>query len=660
MYKRPRAARLSLGSLLVTFLLGAVIGGATVYGVIGGASEPAAPPPIELAAAPEAPDEEAATPEVEDAAPYEEAPEIPEEIEAPEPPEAAETDEPAAAPAEEAAAEAVFETIAEAEPEPVLDEDLPPIRGARFLFISTRGRTLSDASRAFLGEFKPGGVVLLGHNIENRNQTIAYVDAIKEAAGMGTARGDLPLIAVDQEGGTVNRLRLRQAPSAAEIGAAGDPAFAREIAAGYADACRARGIAVNFAPVLDIRDPDGHPAFARRAFSDDSGVVTELGLHFADGLLAGGVLAVAKHYPGHGSTAADSHDAPAILGQPLEQLAEIMYPFAEAAARGIPGIMPGHITVAAIDEGVPATLSDKLLTQILRERWEYDGVIISDDLNMRAISDRYSIEEAAVRALAAGCDALIVTESDFDTLRRVAAAIEDAVAEGRLDAEALRASERRLEAWQAWIREQGEEAPDRDSSDEAEELEPEPEESAEAEDVADDPDAPAEDPAQEEEPEATPAPDDTEGMVALRHEVQQGEWLSRVASRYGVTTQQLVRWNNLPNTDVRYGTVLTVYLPPDAAAAFTGEEVAPADEAPAEEEDPSEAAAPSPEPEAAAQPPGTRAITHDVLPGEMLTRLAERYGVRTSDIVAWNNLESTNIRIGDELVIYVPEEADSE
>src|SRR5690606_37270844 len=152
-----------------------------------------------------------------------------------------------------------------------------------------------------------------------------------------------------------------------------------------------------------IRDPDGPATFAQRTFSDDGALVAAMGIAFAESLEENGVIAVAKHYPGHGATSADSHDDSAILDHPVEQLAHIMYPFAEAVAADIPGIMAGHITVSELDDGVPASLSPRMLRQVLRERWGYGGVILADDLLMSAITDHYSVEEAAIRALQAGC-----------------------------------------------------------------------------------------------------------------------------------------------------------------------------------------------------------------------------------------------------------------
>jgi len=656
-----------MGSLLVTFLLGAVIGGAIVYGVIGGAREET-PPPLTAA-------------------------------ETPVPSEATETPAP---PGEEPVPAAV-----EVEP------GASPLRGARFLFVSTPGTALSDDSREFLADFQPGGIVLLDSNIENRPQTIAFVDAIKEAAGMGTGRPDLPLVAVEQEGGPINPLRLQEAPSAAEMG------DAAEVAAGYAQAFQARGIAVNLAPVLDLHTPDGPPAFDGRAFSDDRILVAEGGIAFARALMDGGVLPVVKHYPGHGAASGDSRDGPAILDQALEELAYTMYPFAEAAAHGLPGIMAGHLTVTELDPDAPASLSRRLLGQVLRDSWGYEGVILSDDLAKQAIAGSYALEEAAVLALQAGCDALVITGVDFDTLRRVADAIEEAVARGDLDEASLKRSQRRLEGWQDWLRDAdaaiGEPLPlpPDDAGETVEEnieevfealveeepepevLEEEPEENPEedpeaietaeeapAETIEPDAEAPETDEPDVDEPEAVKTEDASplEGLVAIEHEVQQGQWLSRIASQYGVTTRELVEWNNLPSDNVRYGTRLKVYLPPERAAAITGEPLptpqpAPADDAAddtdlddgetdaavdddAGNDDTADAAALPHAPDPAAQPPGSRAIVHHVMPGETLTRLAQRYRVGTSNIIAWNELTVTNIRVGQELTIYVPEDAE--
>lgn len=333
--------------------------------------------------------------------------------------------------------------------------DQANIKPGNFLFIGIPGQSLDDLTRAFIKEAQPGGIVLTGSNIRSRAQTIELISAIKEAAGNGMGIADLPLIAVDQEGGPVNRLRLQDAPSARELGQFKDPARAREVAAAYGVACTARGIGVVFAPVMDVFVEGANPGFRERTFSDDPGEVTALGLAFADGLMKAGVLPVVKHYPGHGAVMEDSHEKLAHITKDAREVAHIMFPFHEAANFDVPGIMIGHIAVPVLDKenpDRPASLSPVLIQDYLRRRWNYSGVVISDDLNMGAITRDYTRAGAVVASLKAGCNAVIFLETDRGVLQEVLTAIEDAMASEELPKRRLVVSKRRLEAWQDFLR----------------------------------------------------------------------------------------------------------------------------------------------------------------------------------------------------------------
>jgi beta-N-acetylhexosaminidase len=387
----------------------------------------------------------------------------------------------------------------------------------RHIIISVAGPTLDEATRELLSEIAPGGVILLEDNVQNLEQVARLVGEIKEAVGLGASAADLPLIYVDQEGGPVNRLDLPNAPSAREIGEGGGADEARAAARRYADAARAANISVILAPVLDVRASDGTELIAARSFSSSPYAVSAMGLAFADALSQAGVIPVVKHFPGHGATRQDSHYELAVLEGGPEELAEALYPFSEAVRRGIPGIMSGHIAVPELqEEPKPASLSGEIVHDLLREQWDYDGVVITDDLAMGAVEERTTLQEALVAALQAGNDAAIVLERDPDFIRSLCAAIEEAVRSGALPRERLMESVRRLDTWQELLREPAA----------LDNTPPLPATARRAKDKQ-----------QQQAP--------SEWII---HEVRPAEFLSGLAAQYGVTTRELVEWNNLDDT----------------------------------------------------------------------------------------------------------------
>ena len=267
-----------------------------------------------------------------------------------------------------------------------------------------------------------GAVILFQRNLrasEDRapgridiEAVVALTAALHAAA---PAAGPPLWIAIDQEGGTVQRVRapatvwppmlsfddlpsdLDHVDTAERIG----EALGRELAA--------LGIDVDFAPVLDVHTNPANPVIGRRAFATEPEVVATRALALARGLARAGVVSCGKHYPGHGDTDTDSHLALPRLRHGIERLEAVeLLPFRRAVAAGLPMIMTAHVVFAALDDAVPATLSPAVITGLLRERMGYDGIIVSDDLDMRAIAAHYGVGDAAVRAIRAGCDALLL------------------------------------------------------------------------------------------------------------------------------------------------------------------------------------------------------------------------------------------------------------
>jgi beta-N-acetylhexosaminidase len=226
--------------------------------------------------------------------------------------------------------------------------------------------------------------------------------------------GTPALIAVDQEGGLVQRVRApatQWPPMMSHDGlpAGDDERIAEQVGRAIGDELRALGFDIDFAPVLDIHTNPANPIIGERAFGRDPDTVARRALAFARGLDAAGVLACGKHFPGHGDTDTDSHLALPRVDHDWARLEKVeLLPFQRAAAAGLPMIMTAHVVFAAIDATRPATLSAPVVTGLLRGKLGYQGVIVSDDLDMRAIAGHMGADHAAVGAIAAGCDVLLL------------------------------------------------------------------------------------------------------------------------------------------------------------------------------------------------------------------------------------------------------------
>ncbi len=274
------------------------------------------------------------------------------------------------------------------------------------------------------------GVTLFGRNVESPAQLRALTDDVR---GILSA----PIVAIDQEGGRVARIRdgVEEIPSALAIAAACGSAHSDELArrAGEQVAFDLRrvGVNLNFAPVLDLALARMNTVIGTRAFGDDPHRVAKLAGAFAAGLARGGVVATFKHFPGHGSTAVDSHVALPVID--LDEAAlrsRDLIPFAELLP-GADAVMTAHIVACAFDGDRPATISRRILTGLLREELHFGGVCFTDCLQMDAIAKGIGTQRAAVEALAAGADCVLLSH-DPDLTARTVEAIARAIEEGKL------------------------------------------------------------------------------------------------------------------------------------------------------------------------------------------------------------------------------------
>ncbi len=252
-----------------------------------------------------------------------------------------------------------------------------------------------------------GGVILFRRNVEDPIQVAALINKL-QAARVDAA----PLIvSVDQEGGKVARLKapLTEFPDQAWLGRTDDEALAERFGAVLALELCALGFNLDYAPVVDVDSNPENPVIGTRAFSSDPAVVARLGTAVIRGMQRNGLLACAKHFPGHGDTRTDSHLELPELPHDLSRLQEVeLVPFKAAIQSGVASIMTAHVRFNALDPEVPATLSPRVIDGLLRRELGFEGLIISDDLEMKAVLDHYGIARSAELGLAAGVDAFLV------------------------------------------------------------------------------------------------------------------------------------------------------------------------------------------------------------------------------------------------------------
>ncbi len=289
------------------------------------------------------------------------------------------------------------------------------------------------------------GAILFKHNLRSAAQTRSLTDALRELHQEELG----PLIAIDQEGGTVSRLADfgTTTPSAMALGAIADETVTQAMYGIIGQELAALGVSWDFAPVADVNSNPQNPV---RSFGSRPAEVAAHVNAAVRGLHGAGVAATAKHFPGHGDTFVDSHVGLPALDHGIDRLREFeLVPFAAAIAGGVDAIMTAHITLRAIDAAaVPATLSRALLTGVLREELGFDGVVCTDCMEMDAIAATYSAEEAAVMAVAAGAD-LVLFSHGADKARRAVDGLERALQDGRVTGEQVDRSLARVDALRA-------------------------------------------------------------------------------------------------------------------------------------------------------------------------------------------------------------------
>ena len=331
----------------------------------------------------------------------------------------------------------VAETVDRKLKEMTLDEKI-----GQMLIISVTGTSLNSTTKNNLTKYKPGGVILFANNLADYNTTIQFVDNMKKTSS-------IPLIvSIDQEGGKVQRLTsitgklATNIPPMFSLGKMDDTNLSYSVGTVIAEELRVFGFNMDFAPVLDVLSSEDSKVIGTRSFGTDPNLVSKMGISLAKGLESKGVIAVYKHFPGHGATETDSHyDLPVLSKTKAELYDKDFIPFQKAIQNDAKVIMIGHLAVPNITgDKTPASLSKVLITDILKKEMGYKGLVITDALNMGALSKNYTEKQIYEMAINAGVDILLMPKSPESAIKY----IKQSIKEGKIKESQINESVRKI------------------------------------------------------------------------------------------------------------------------------------------------------------------------------------------------------------------------
>ena len=317
----------------------------------------------------------------------------------------------------------------------------------QMMFYGVNGTNVDDKVVNLFEDQHAGGIILYGHRNfwgSSLDNNVKYVNSIKKA---NRHNSDIPLfIGFDEEGGSMSQLpqELMRTPSKGELGNTNDSSLATGIGAGTAKKLKLLGINTDFGTVLDINTNKNNPIIGVRSYGSTQEKVTEFGINELKAIQNEGVIPTVKHFPGHGDTEVDSHLGLPSLNHDLNRLKSTeLVPFQTAINNGVDMVMTAHIMLPQIDKEYPATMSKKILTDLLRDEMGYKGVIITDDLEMQAISKNWDLGEAAIKSVEAGADILLVCHT-IENQQKVYNAVVQGVNDGKIDENRIDESVRRI------------------------------------------------------------------------------------------------------------------------------------------------------------------------------------------------------------------------
>ncbi|MEA4847103.1 MAG: beta-N-acetylhexosaminidase [Clostridiaceae bacterium] len=330
--------------------------------------------------------------------------------------------------------------------EQILSKMTPEEKIGQLLIVGFPEDTSKEALQDYIDKFKVCGFILFKRNYTDFDSQYSLVKSLKE---MNSLKNPLPLfISIDEEGGTVSRLPKggTHFPDAQQVGKTGDPDLTYREGEVIAEELKASGINLNFAPDLDIVESKENKLLIKRSYGSTPEIVSLHGASFINGLQSNGVIAVPKHFPGHGGTDVDSHGKlPVIEIDKTTMQSRELVPFKAAVDAGLDAIMAGHIAFPKIDpSGLPATMSGYFLTDVLRKEMGFNGISISDDIEMQGyMSGKETLEECVITSFNAGLDVFVIGHTR-EIQDNVLNALQDACSDGRISEERLNESVLRI------------------------------------------------------------------------------------------------------------------------------------------------------------------------------------------------------------------------
>lgn len=298
------------------------------------------------------------------------------------------------------------------------------------------GTTLDENILKLIKENKISGVILFNRNVNDSNTLLSLNNSLKES----NKNNKLPLfISVDEEGGSVTRMPkdIKRLPTNKYIGSLNNKDLSYKVGEILGEQLSYFGFNMNFAPVLDINSNSNNPVIGDRSFGNNKDIVASLGTSTMKGIQSKNIISVVKHFPGHGDTSVDSHVNLPVVNYNINRLNSFEFvPFKTAIQNGADAVMVGHILLPKIDNKYPSSMSYEIVTNILRKDLEFNGLVVSDDMTMGAITENYSIEEAAVKSINAGVDLLLVCQK-YENTENVLKALKEAVLNGTISKERL-------------------------------------------------------------------------------------------------------------------------------------------------------------------------------------------------------------------------------
>ena len=300
---------------------------------------------------------------------------------------------------------------------------------------------LDDSAIKQIESIQPGGVVLFGENIDTVEQIRSFIDTVQAESNLS------PFISIDQEGGVVQRIKktskinATNIPQMFDIGKTGDTDLAKQVGNVIGTELSVFGFNMDFAPDCDVFSNPKNTVIGHRSFSDDPNIVADMSIALSEGIKQSGLIPVCKHFPGHGDTISDTHVGFAVSNKTLDELYETeLIPFKAQIENGADMIMVAHISLPEINgDKTPATLSSKIVTDLLRDDLGFDGVAITDSMSMGAITENYSTSDATVMAVKAGMDMILMPNDPIKAYNSLIEAVKNnEISEERINESVLR------------------------------------------------------------------------------------------------------------------------------------------------------------------------------------------------------------------------------